>query len=179
MSKLQRINSSFYVLGNRRSKYKKMNSPGEILSVLRRVAKPTSFVARIGFYLLKILFTFLGPWMLTLPSPSQNNNPLVPGESGSYRPVPGFQPHSGSQSHMQTLPMVSSGTRAGPSTTAAHQGGYTTQSLFQCFTLETQVGYKGQYPAANLLQSLLRSPGFSLYSPSKLIQGCSFTIMLN
>lgn len=59
--------------------------PGEILSVLRRMAKQTSIAVRIGFHLLKILFTFLGPWMLTLPSPSQNNNPLVPGESESSR----------------------------------------------------------------------------------------------
>lgn len=70
------------------------------------MAKPTSIAARIGFYLLKILFTFLGPWMLTLPSPSQDNSPLVPGQSGSYRPVSGFQTHPTPQSHMQTLPMV-------------------------------------------------------------------------
>lgn len=43
--------SSYYILGNGRNKYKKMNSPGEIFSVLRRMAKPTSIAARIGFYL--------------------------------------------------------------------------------------------------------------------------------
>lgn len=115
--------SSYYILGNGRNKYKKMNSPGEIFSVLRRMAKPTSIAARIGFYLLKILFTFLGPWMLILPPPSQNNNPLVPGQSGSSRPVPGCQPH------MHTLPTVGITHPEGHSTTAAHQRGDTSTEL--------------------------------------------------
>lgn len=93
------------------------------------MAKPTSIAARIGFYLLKILFTFLGPWMLVLPSPAQNNNPLVPGQSGSSRPVSGCQPHSTPQSHMHTLPMVGIRNPEGPSTTAAQQGGDTSAEL--------------------------------------------------
>lgn len=67
--------------GNRRNK--KINSSGKVLSVLRRTAKPTSTTARMGFYLLgRIPSTFLGPRMLTPPSPSQND-PLVSGQSRS------------------------------------------------------------------------------------------------
>jgi len=55
--------------GNRRNKCRKMNSSGKVLSMLRRMAKPTPTTARAGFYLLgRTPATPLGPRMLTLPS---------------------------------------------------------------------------------------------------------------
>lgn len=74
---------SLSFMGNGRNKYRKINSSGKVLTMLRRMVKPTSTTARMGFYLLgRIPTTFLGPRMLTLPSPSQNN-PLVSGQSRS------------------------------------------------------------------------------------------------
>lgn len=114
---------SLSFMGNGRNKYRKINSSGKVLTVLRRMAKPTSTTASMGFYLLgRIPTTFLGPRMLTLPSPSQSN-PLVSGQSRSTDLCVRFSaPLLHPQFHMRMLPMVGMRTWVGHLTTAAHRG---------------------------------------------------------
>lgn len=81
-------------MGNGRNKYRKMNSSVKAFSVLRRMAKPPSTSARMGFYLLgRIPTTFLGPKTLTLPSPSQRTLWFL-GRVEAQTFVSGFQPLS-------------------------------------------------------------------------------------
>lgn len=162
---LKRVYSSFYILGNGRNKYKKMNSPGEFPSVLRRMAKLTSIAVRIGFYLLKILLLQGMDVDLALSITNQQ-----PGQSSWF------------QGRVQVPALcqaLSPSCKRFPGWALELRQATQPWQLIPVFTLENQVGYKGDNPAVNLLQSLLSSPGISLYSPSKLTQRCSFKIELN
>lgn len=157
-----------------------MNSSVKALSMLRRMAKPPSTSARMGFYLLgRIPTTFLGPRTLTPPSPSQRTLWFL-GRVETQTFVSGFQPLS-----TPPVPHADASYGEHENLTGALNHRSLSRRIYQgadlipVLHLGKPSGLLRRESRVNLPNSFSSSSGISLLSPNDLTQYCSFKIVLN